>query len=249
MIIDKIVQQGQVMFKYRSFLPLVILPLVVYYGYRFALSHNVADEHLEDYLFLFSVIISFVGFFLRCAVVGHTPPNTSGRNTSEQKADVLNTTGIYSLLRHPLYVANYFVFLGFLLVYGSIEFVLIATILFYVYYERIAAAEENFLSGKFGVQYKEWSDKTPAFFPNFKNWQSPERKFSVKKVLRREPPGFLLVCFYFFLVDFVEDVFLEKIPFIGWAEKEPQWLTILSLGLAVYFVLKILRRKTKLLDV
>ena len=33
--------------------------------------------------------------------------NTSGRNTHDQVADSLNTSGIYSIVRHPLYVGNF----------------------------------------------------------------------------------------------------------------------------------------------
>jgi hypothetical protein len=36
-----------------------------------------------------------------------------------------------------------------------------------LHYERIIAAEESFLEGKFGETYTRWADKTPIFFPKF----------------------------------------------------------------------------------
>ncbi len=58
------------------------------------------------------MVISFFGLALRVIVVGHAPYGTSGRNTREQVADTLNTTGMYSIVRHPLYLANYLIILG-----------------------------------------------------------------------------------------------------------------------------------------
>ena len=57
------------------------------------------------------IIISFLGEAIRIFTVAYTPAGTSGRNTKQQLADTLNTTGIYSLLRHPLYLGNFFMFL------------------------------------------------------------------------------------------------------------------------------------------
>ena len=59
------------------------------------------------------ISVSFLGLFIRIVTVGRAPIGTSGRNTREQVANTLNTTGIYSLVRHPLYLGNYLVFLGF----------------------------------------------------------------------------------------------------------------------------------------
>jgi len=106
MIIDEFVKQGYFLFRYRSFLPFAIIPIAVYYGYQFAQMHNLIFENNECIVIILSLVTSFFGFAFRVITVGYTPSNTSGRNTTEQKADVLNTTGMYSLMRHPLYLAR-----------------------------------------------------------------------------------------------------------------------------------------------
>ena len=68
--------------------------------------------------------MSFFGLGIRVFTVGFTPKNTSGRNTAEQIADVLNTSGIYSMVRHPLYVGNFFMWLGIGLLTQNPYFVL-----------------------------------------------------------------------------------------------------------------------------
>ncbi|MBW6498500.1 MAG: DUF1295 domain-containing protein [Bacteroidales bacterium] len=70
-----------------------------------------------------------LGFGIRIYIVGHTPKNTSGRNTSGQLADELNTTGVYSVVRHPLYLGNFFMWLGMAVITLKFDFWLVAFLL------------------------------------------------------------------------------------------------------------------------
>ena len=66
-----------------------------------AISYNLTEE-------MIFLAVSLLGEAIRIITVGHAPRNTSGRNTTEgQVADVINTSGIYSIIRHPLYVGNF----------------------------------------------------------------------------------------------------------------------------------------------
>ena len=60
-------------------------------------------------------LLTLSGLALRAYTVCTTPKGTSGRNTARQVADHLNTKGIYSVVRHPLYLANYLIWAGILL--------------------------------------------------------------------------------------------------------------------------------------
>ena len=44
--------------------------------------------------------------------MGFAPRGTSGRNTLGQVAEVLNTSGMYSVVRNPLYLGNFVIWLG-----------------------------------------------------------------------------------------------------------------------------------------
>jgi protein-S-isoprenylcysteine O-methyltransferase Ste14 len=98
---------------------------------------------------IIGIIISLVGTVIRIIVVGYAADNTSGRNTDKQIADSINTTGLYSCMRHPLYLANYIMWLGIAVPMQNIYFVVISSLLFWLYYERIMFAEEQFLRNKF----------------------------------------------------------------------------------------------------
>lgn len=108
------------------------------------------------------VLYSFIGCFcgliafgsdIRAIAIGTSNKNTSGRNTKQQVAEALNTKGIYSTMRHPLYVGNYFMWIGIVAYTGNIWFVVLVSLAFWLYYERIMFAEERFLERKFGEDY------------------------------------------------------------------------------------------------
>ena len=77
----------------------------------------------------------------------------------------LNVTGIYSLLRHPLYLGNFFMWLGPVLFLRSFGAVLVFGLIYWLYYERIMFAEEQFLRRKFGDIYDKWSENVSSFIP------------------------------------------------------------------------------------
>ena len=70
------------------------------------------------------------------------------------------------MLRHPLYLGNYFIWLGVAVATFNIYFIVIMSLIFWIYYERIMFAEERFLERKFGNDYLNWSNALPAFIPS-----------------------------------------------------------------------------------
>ena len=142
-------------------------------------------------------------------VVGYAPVRTSGRNTRNQIADSLNTTGLYSIVRHPLYLGNFLIGLGISLVSWVWWLPLIYTLLFGIYYERIMFAEEAFLRRKFGGEFEDWAAATPAFWPRISQWRRPALPFSFRNVLRREYSGLAVVILGHAGVELAEHVLLK----------------------------------------
>ena len=104
-------KQGAWLFRYRGVLPLIILFAgTIIYLDTIIYPDNLFLAKLYDtnYFENICLLISLFGLFIRVYTVGHTPVNTSGRNVDSQVADTLNTTGSYSLVRHPLYLGNFF---------------------------------------------------------------------------------------------------------------------------------------------
>ncbi len=88
---------------------------------------------------------------------------------------------------------NYLIGLGVTLISLNWWVPTIYTLGFWLYCERIMAAEEKFLTTKFDETFTNWADSTPAFFPRSLKWQAPELEISLRTLLRRECTGVALV--------------------------------------------------------
>lgn len=215
-------EQGRLLFKYRGYFPVLLFLLVIpFMGLREGAS---PEGTMGMLLFTLAVLLASGGVIVRAFTIGHTPKGTSGRNTEGQKAKVLNTTGIYSLVRHPLYVGNFLIWAGIGIYTYDPVYLLLLILIFWIYYERIMYAEERFLEEKFGHELAEWAEKVPAFFPRWQGYRPPDRPFSIKKVLRKEYSGFMATVIGFVYVAFLRDLFQET-PF--------QWDPVLGIVLGI----------------
>jgi protein-S-isoprenylcysteine O-methyltransferase Ste14 len=242
-LLEELETQGNRLFKYRSYLPIVFLGLgmVVFYFQKVSMNAPVLPE---VYWYL-CFAVGIIGLLVRIYTVAHTPAGTSGRNTAEgQVAEELNQTGIYSTVRHPLYLGNFLMWLAVVLLTANIWFIVAFILAYYLYYERIMYAEEAFLRRKFGFIYTDWAEKTPAFLPKWSQFQSPKYTFSIRKVLKKEKNGVWALFGLFWIFELI-DVYVQwdkfKINYSFWF-----WGTVLS-GL-VYFILKFLKYNTQLLN-
>ena len=228
---------GSFLFRWRSYFPLAPLTLVVS-------QMRVVSIRLDSPREPFCVLIAVFGLLVRAYVVGHAPSGTSGRNTRSQIGEQLNTTGAYSIVRHPLYLGNFFIWLGVALVPGSWWLVFSLTAVFWIYYERIMYAEEEFLRDEFKKSYLRWARRTPAFYPNPRLFRKPSLPFSVKTVLRREPSSWFGVMASFTLLELMGNWSAERRPTL-----DQPWTLVAAGGSLGYLVLRSLKRHTRWLNV
>ena len=199
-------KQGNFLFKYRGQFPIVLFLLSIPFIYLNSLESS--SDNLILFYNLIALFLSTLGFLIRFYTIGTTPKNTSGRNTDKQIAETLNTTGIYSLIRHPLYLGNYLIWIGICFFTYNLYFVLLVSLLFWLYYERIIYAEERFLELKFHDSFVLWSKSVSAFFPTtFSCYKKTSIKFSVISVLRREYSSVLSAVVAFLYVDILRNFF------------------------------------------
>lgn len=234
-------RSGAWLFRWRSYLPLALTSIILPAMLQF---HYPGDsKKLHDLWAMACLLVSFFGLGVRIITTGHTSKRTSGRNTKRQAANTLNTTGMYSIVRHPLYVGNLFMFIGPVLYLHLWWLTLIYLLLFWLYYERIMFAEEAFLRKKFGDAFLTWANKTPAFLPRFKNYVKADLPFSTKRVLKKEYNGFFAVIVAIFILKQLgEMVMNEKFHL------DLPWAALLSFGFIVWVTLRILKKRTTLLS-
>ena len=186
---------GAWLFRHRGVLPTLLLPL-----FLVALVDvgSPAGDRPRDPLWDgLCLAVALVGLGLRIVTIGFAAPGTSGRNRGVQVANSLNTTGMYGLVRHPLYLANYLMWLGVALVLRVWWLPVIVTLVFWLYYERIMFAEEEFLQREFGTAFSQWAADTPAFLPSRLRWRRTDRPFSWRTARARQarPAGPPKRCF------------------------------------------------------
>lgn len=241
---EQLEKQGQWLFKGRSYLPLIALPLV-FLALRepYKLEHMIGAAAI-NYWNGFCIVISFIGLIIRGVTVGYAPAGTSGRTTDRPEAARLNTSGMYSMIRHPLYLGNFLVILGITLFVQVWWLTLITILAFWLYYERIMLAEEQFLRTEFGDAFREWAEKTPAFIPRLRDWKKPELPFSVKNVLKREYTGFFVIVTSFTFLKVLGNIFTKGRLII-----ETTWILAFIAGLLIFLILRTLKKKTRFLNV
>lgn len=234
---------GNFLFKHRSYLPLVIivagLSVFVYSKVNFPF-------HSWDWIYdLGCVLISAFGLLIRVLAVGFSADNTSGRNTtSGQIADEINTTGLYSICRHPLYLGNFFMWLGIAMFTQNLWFIVAFTFLYWLYYERIMYAEESFLIKKYGSRYTDWAATLPAFVPNISKWRKPKYSFSWIKIIRQEKTGILNLFIMVFAFKSLGQYLSEGV----WLNFESYWFWGLVVGIVWYVIIKTIQKSTNWLE-
>jgi len=238
-LVHEFERSGNWLFKRRSKLPVILVLFgigMMYLGNRQAIITNIRQE-------MIFLAVTMLGQTIRILAVGFASPNTSGRNTLHgQIADDLNTTGLYSLVRHPLYLGNFFMWLGPVLFLRSWPAVLFFCLIYWLYYERIMFAEEQFLRKKFGEAYDKWSESASPFFPFSFHWKKPANRFSVKRVLGNEYNSFLNSFVMFALLDITRNYFLAERIFFT-----PVWILLFAGAFIIWIIVRSVHKYTSLL--
>jgi protein-S-isoprenylcysteine O-methyltransferase Ste14 len=248
LIRDRLASDGRFLFRWRSYAPLVLLPLFLAALPEEERISQAVGPTVEHIIFFASVLVAFLGLAIRWVTIAFVPGGTSGRNTLGQRADRLNTSGMYSMVRNPLYVGNFVAILGVLICVKVWWLVAMFALLYWLYIERVIAVEEAFLEQKFGDDYRAWAARTPAFLPRPSNWVRPSQPFSLTFLLRREYNGLLAVGASFFALELILDVFVQDEPIGQWLQEDFAWVVLGATTLVLFLVLRFLKMRTHVLD-
>lgn len=246
---DRLGRDGAFLFRWRSYLPLLLLVVAVPALHERALMELRLGESVTHAWVYFCMLVSFAGQSVRCLTIGYVPAGTSGRGTRVQKADVLNTSGMYSIVRNPLYLGNFIVMLGLAMSLMVWWLVALFVLMYWLYIERIIWTEEQFLSARFGQDYDEWCARTPAFIPDVALWRPSALTFSLRTVLRQEYHGVLAIAAAYFCIEAIVDLVAEGQSWNDWIVEDSAWLYLFAFGCVAYLTLMVLKKRTQLLSV
>lgn len=242
---DRMVRSGNFLFRWRGYALLAFLPLVVWGVSQGEMATREWGPGVGTAVSGAGIALLLAGQTVRILTVGFVPRGTSGRNTAEgQVAERLNTTGLYSLTRNPLYLGNCAMYLGAVVYTQNLWLASVMILALWLYYERIIAAEEHFLQQRYGAVYTDWVARVPPFLPLIRNWQRPDMTFSLRSVIRREHASLFGAVLALYLLE----LGLHSLP----AEAEPVDPAVhraFAIAVAIELAIVFVKRRTGWLDV
>jgi protein-S-isoprenylcysteine O-methyltransferase Ste14 len=151
--------------RFRQFLGIMFLILVTVVG---------TPDRFPAELYVIGATLAVIGIAIRLWASGHV-----------KKDKVLATTGPYAYVRHPLYVGNHLIMVGFCLASG-LWWSFIVYIAFSLYfYPQTIRHEDSVLQRLFPGQWEPWAKETRALIPRLTPYRSGETaQWSFKQSLR-----------------------------------------------------------------
>jgi len=147
---------GGTLFRARGVTPLVLVIVVLFWPTPAGLPFSVLACALVPIL---------AGEAVRLHAVGYAGKRTRTRGT---KVKELVTAGPFAHVRNPLYIGNFLLALG-LIVLSRVSWLFwVFPVLFFLQYAAIIAWEERILTNQFGNEYREYVSRVPRWIPRMK---------------------------------------------------------------------------------
>ena len=141
---------GQILFKNRGWLPVPFLAVPL-----------LASGTQSIQTWAIGLALVLLGEMIRTAGVAAAGTVTRRRSRDVQR---LVTYGAFAWCRNPLYVGNFFAWIGFTVASGVFWFVPVAIVIFAIEYTLIVRYEEGVLESIFGQEYLDYKTRTPRWF-------------------------------------------------------------------------------------
>jgi len=155
-----IVRIGNFLFKYRNLLfPLLFVLLAL------GTEPFLGNRQTEKWIYAAGFMIALGGQIIRALTIGLAYIVRGGKN-KKVYANTLVTNGIFAHCRNPLYLGNILIVSGLGVVADSSVFYFIGIPFFLLAYMAIIKAEESYLYGKFGEEYREYCGKVNSLIPD-----------------------------------------------------------------------------------
>ena len=128
----------------------------------FLLVPLIADGEPDAMNWILGFVLVIMGEAIRLAGVAAAGTVTRRRSRTVQR---LVTYGIFAWMRNPLYVGNFLIWMGFIVISGVLWFLPVAVVLFAVEYTLIVRYEEGVLESIFGAEYLTYKHRTSRWLP------------------------------------------------------------------------------------
>ena len=224
---------GNFLFRYRSFtpIPLIILVFIIFKPI------DLGEKNLL--INISGLLTSLLGEAVRIIAVGYSFTGTSGRE-SYLRADNLNTSGIYSVTRNPLYIGNFLIFTGLVVIFSNLFALLTFALFLILQYYFIILAEEDYLEKKYGSDYKVYLSRVKRIIPTFKGYRKNQNPFHLKKVIFKENDSVFNMLIMFLLV-----LLYKELKFSHRIDHPIAYIIPAGILILAYVIVKIIKKRGK----
>jgi len=170
---------GEVLFNLRGYIPVPFGIAMICMPWRWSLWRpSLGDPRGPAAVIGAGFLLVAAGECLRLAAAAHASPAVRSR---VMKVSELFTTGPYAHVRNPLYLGNFIILMGMLVMSwaGFPWYFLLCAVIFWWEYHQIIKAEESVLARTFGDSYRAYRECVPRIIPSFRaRWTSHGAKVS-----------------------------------------------------------------------
>lgn len=182
-----LVRIGDFFFKWRNqVFPVIILAATIAFVPPMEkFGSTVADDVLDAV----AIAIVTLGLVVRFATIGWAYIIRGGKDKKVYAEDLV-TSGYFEMCRNPLYVGNLLIAIGICVLHGHPVVLFGGSLLFIFIYIAIVAAEEHFLTAKFGASYADYCARVNRWLPNLAKHgeATKDMAFSFKRSLFADAP-------------------------------------------------------------
>lgn len=157
---------GNFFFNYRN-LVFIFLYLALFIPSPELFSSEIFGEDYYWWPITLGLFVTISGQLIRGATIGLAYIIRGGKDGKVYAEDLV-TGGIFQHCRNPLYVGNILMLTGVGILSNSLLYMVIFIPFFLFVYHAIVLAEENFLRGKFGVAYDNYTKNVNRWIPDFR---------------------------------------------------------------------------------
>jgi protein-S-isoprenylcysteine O-methyltransferase Ste14 len=145
------------------------------------------SEALEDFKDIVALAIALSGLAVRATTIGFAYIKRGGVD-KKVYADRLVTGGLFGLCRNPLYLGNILIYTGVFLMHGSPLVIGLGMASFLFIYWCLVCAEEAYLAGRFGEDYRAYCAEVPRWLPKLSRFRESTAgmEFNVRRVILKD---------------------------------------------------------------
>lgn len=232
-------RSGEALFKIRGKYLRALVIVSVAIAYFSGELGPFASDLANQIWFWISLGVASSGAIVRIFTSGHAALGTSGHSKKTANATELNTTGLYSVVRNPLYLGRILNFTGIAMLSGSWVFGALIFLISILVYERISIYEEEFLYKEFGKEaHAAWAKEVPFLIPRFHGWKKPKYPFWFRRCIKREEKKVV------FLITAVAMTIFARTGFdFSQFPEGSAWYYIWLVAMVAYAISRIMRRR------